>query len=100
MKEFCNLCLAEQANVLLIIWDGCLVSSLPEPTAIANIASPVKVILPLSVCYTSGLRHRHSGGGCHAGQSVRTFCGEKFHFRHGAWHPGTRFGSRATRCLV
>src|SRR5436853_2057889 len=39
--------------------------------------SPVKVILPLSVCYTTGLRHRRSGGGHHAGHSVRTFCGEK-----------------------
>src|SRR5947207_1755165 len=51
-------------------------------------ASPVKVILLLSVCYTTGLRHRLSGGGHHAGQSVRTFCGEKSHFRHGARHAG------------
>ena len=53
-------------------------------------ASTVKVILPLSVCYTPGLLHRLSGGGHHAGQSVRTFCGEKSHFRDGAWHAGTR----------
>src|SRR2546425_12200035 len=63
-------------------------------------ASPVKVILPLSICYTTGLRHRLSGGGHHAGQSVRTFCGEKSHFRDGAWHAGTRLGSGSTRCLV
>src|SRR5712691_4808398 len=62
--------------------------------------SPVKVILPLSICYTPGLRHRLSGGGHHAGQSVRTFCGEKSPFRDGAWHAGTRLGSGATRCLV
>src|SRR5205807_9853276 len=63
-------------------------------------ASPVKVTLPLSVCYTPGLRHTLAGGGHHAGQSVRTFCGEKSSFRHGAWHAGTRLGRRPTRCLV
>jgi hypothetical protein len=68
---------------------------------LALVASPVKVIPPLSVCYTPGLRHRLSGGGGrHAGQSVRTFCGEKSHFCHGAWHAGTRLGRGATRCLV
>src|SRR5262245_36844444 len=63
--------------------------------------SPVKVvILPLSVWYTTGLRHRLSGGGHHAGQSVRTFCREKPYFCDGAWHAGTRPGSGATRYLV
>ena len=51
------------------------------------------MILPLSVCYTTGLLHSHSGGGHHAGQGVRTFCGEKSHFRHGSWHAGTRPGA-------
>src|SRR5205823_14564657 len=55
-------------------------------------ASPVKVPLPFSVCYTAGLRHTLAGGGHHAGQSVRTFCGEKSHIRDGARHAGTRFG--------
>src|SRR6266849_5665272 len=63
-------------------------------------ASPVKVIHLLSFCYTTGLLHRHSEGGHHAGQSIRTFCGEKSYFRHGTWHVGTRPGSGATRCLV
>src|SRR6266851_7037145 len=62
--------------------------------------SPVKVIHLLSFCYTTGLLHRHSEGGHHAGQSIRTFCGEKSYFRHGTWHVGTRPGSGATRCLV
>src|SRR6266498_4175457 len=62
--------------------------------------SPVKVILPLSFCYTTGLLHRFSGGGHHAGQSVRTFCGEKSHFCDGARHVGTRPGSGPTRYLV
>src|SRR5207247_7321178 len=62
--------------------------------------SPVKVTLPLSFCYTPGLLHRLSAGGHHAGQSVRTFCGEKSHFCDGAWHTGTRPGSGATRYVV
>src|SRR5439155_6639700 len=63
-------------------------------------ASPVKVILPLSFCYTTGLLSRLSEGGHHAGQSVYTFCREKSHFCDGTRHPGTRPRSRATRCLV
>src|SRR5262245_38461717 len=62
--------------------------------------SPVKVTLPLSVCYTPGLQHTRAGGGHHAGQSVRTFCGKKSHLRYGTWHAGTRPGRRPTRCLV
>src|SRR2546430_15612431 len=62
--------------------------------------SPVKVILSLAVCYTTGLRHRLSGGGHHAGQSVCTFCGKKSYLRHGTWHAGTCPGRRPTRCLV
>src|SRR5438874_376209 len=62
--------------------------------------SPVKVTHLLSFCYTTGLLHRLSGGGHHAGQSVRTFCGEKSHFRDGTWHAGTRLGSGPARCLV
>jgi transposase len=62
--------------------------------------SPVKVILPLSFCYTTGLLHRLSGGGHHAGQSVRTFYGEKSHVRDGAWHAGTHPGRGPTRYLV
>src|SRR5712692_5439034 len=61
---------------------------------------PVKVIHLLSFCYTTGLLHRHSEGGHHAGQNIRTFCGEKSSFRHGTWHVGTRPGSGPTRCLV
>src|SRR5436309_14017758 len=63
-------------------------------------ASPVKVTLPLSFCYTPGLLYRLSGGGHHAGHSVRTFCGEKPHFRDGAWHAGTRPRRGATRRVV
>src|SRR5258708_24110486 len=70
-----------------------IMNAMPTP-------SPVKVILPLSFCYTTGLRHRLSGGGHHAGQSMRTFCGEKSHCGDGAWHTGTRPGSGPTRCLV
>src|SRR4029453_9490159 len=66
----------------------------------AFLGSPVKVIRPLSFCYTTGLLHRRSGGGHHAGQSVRTFCGEKSHFRDGAGHAGTRPRRGPTRCLV
>ena len=55
--------------------------------------SPVKVILPLSVWYTTGLRHRRSGGGHHAGQSLRPFCRKKSPVRDGAWHAGTRLGA-------
>src|SRR5713226_5167496 len=62
--------------------------------------SPVKVIHLLSFCYTTGLLHRHSEGGHHAGQNIRTFCGEKSSFRHGTWHVGTRPGSGPTRSLV
>src|SRR2546422_699854 len=59
-------------------------------------SSPVKVILPLSFCYTTGLLSRFSEGGHHAGQSVRTFCREKSHFCDGTRHAGTRPGSGAT----
>src|SRR5712691_9472454 len=69
-------------------------------TGLGQYGSPVKVTLPLSVCYTPGLRQKLAGGGHHAGQSVRTFCGEKSHFRDGTWHAGTRLGGGATRCLV
>src|SRR5882672_12157105 len=63
-------------------------------------ASPVKVTLRLSFCYTPGLLSRFSEGGHHAGQSIRTFCGKKSRFCDGARHAGTRPRSRATRCLV
>jgi hypothetical protein len=84
---------ASNAENLLVIKDA------PELVQ-AYEASPVKVILSLAVCYTPGLRHRLSGGGHHAGQSVCTFCGKKSHLRHGTWHAGTRPGRRPTRCLV
>src|SRR6266851_4018767 len=70
------------------------------PYAQVLLCSPVKVIHLLSFCYTTGLLHRHSEGGHHAGQNIRTFCGEKSSFRHGTWHVGTRPGSGPTRCLV
>src|SRR5882672_4058114 len=79
--------------------------SLTRPTHYRRLAlsartSPVKVTHPLAVCYTPGLRHRLSGGGHHAEQSVRTFCEEKSDLCDGAWHAGTRPGRGATRYLV
>src|SRR5262245_28791061 len=75
-------------------------SGLATAWLVVCLRSPVKVIFLFSVWYTSGLRHRRSVGGHHARQSVRTFCGEKSYFCHGAWHAGTRFGSGPTRRLV
>src|SRR6266705_4031752 len=79
----------QQVNVRIGIW-----------FPIRPLASPVKVILPLSFCYTTGLLSRFSEGGHHAGQSVCTFCREKSYFCDGTRHAGTRPGSGATRCLV
>src|SRR5882672_7256743 len=62
------------------------------------IASPVKVILPLSTCYTRDLLNALSGGGHHAGQSLRAFCRKKPHLCDGARHTGTRTGRRPTEC--
>src|SRR2546427_11167096 len=63
-------------------------------------ASPVKVILPLSTCYTRDLLNALSGGGHHAGQSLRAFCRKKPHLCDGARHAGTRTGCRPPECLV
>ena len=92
-----------------VVWPAllrcrCIDFSIPEQFGSGDIqvpwCSPVKVILPFSFCYTTGLRHRLFGGGRHAGQSIRPFCGKKSYFRDGAWYAGTRPGSEPTRCLV
>src|SRR2546422_4265293 len=64
------------------------------------VASPVKVILPLSTCYTRDLLNALSGRGHHAGQTLRAFCRKKPHLCDGARHTGTRTGRRPTECLV
>ena len=92
--------LHEMHRVLKVGGKALIVDLRPDVAPEAIDTSPVKVTLPLSFCYTPGLLHRLSAGGHHAGQSVRTFCGEKSHFCDGAWHTGTRPGSGATRYVV